>query len=102
MVTYQLATDEQLYLASVALASLVVCGAALVAVRLLRRRSAALRHGLLLCALCLCAVSPFAIGVALIYQWGWVVDVNVRIGQREETTPRAPERHAWPPRPPKH
>ena len=27
MVTYQLATDEQLYLASVALASLVVCGA---------------------------------------------------------------------------
>ena len=27
MVTYQLATDEQLYLASVAMASLVVCGA---------------------------------------------------------------------------
>ncbi len=79
MVTYTLATDEQLYLASVALASLMVCGAALVAVRLLHRRSAALRHGLLLCALSLCAVSPLRDRCSL--------DLSMGMGAGSERSP---------------
>ncbi len=85
MTATSLATAWQLYWAGLALGSLGVCGAALLAVRLLRKRSAPLRHGLLLTALCVTALSPAFLAALLMLGRGWQLDV-VRIWRSDHVT----------------
>ena len=102
MVSTQIATGWQLYLGSLALGSVAICGMALFATWLLRRRSAPVRHGLLLTALSLTALSPALVGLALVLDWGWRVDLAARrnalaaktVDDRATTTIRLPLRRS--------
>ncbi|HEY4309226.1 MAG TPA: M56 family metallopeptidase, partial [Pirellulales bacterium] len=83
-----LVTGWQLYWGSVALGSLGACGAALLARWLLRKRSAPVKHALLLAGLYATALAPVLLFGALVLGHGWRLHVERPWIEIASATPR--------------